>query len=237
MNKLCIVCASLRAPLDSLAVAAIVGCLFAATSASATTVSFSGTSIDGHAVSGTADFTLAAGSATIKLTNTTATTHDAGELLTGIDFSLGGLALTLSSKTGIERTVAGNGTFSDTGSPQNLSWSVTSLGSGNFQLDFSPDAKDAILGPTSGGNYSGANSSIDGNGGHNPFVDEMATFVVTNANLTPNTQISVSHFLYGTGPDPANGTITVGGGPNIPEPSTFVLMAIGLSLVAIRWLR
>jgi hypothetical protein len=205
------------------------GCVFFASTASATLLSFVGTSIDGHAVSGTANITVGAGTATIVLTNTTTTTHDAGELLTGIDLSLGGATLSLATKTGIERTVAGNGSFTDTGSAQNITWSLNSQGSGNYQLDFSPDATDAILGPPSGGDYAGANNSIDGNPGHNPFVALTATYTLTGGALTANTPITVTHFLYGTGPDPATGTIT----PS-PEPSTLVLMCLGLATVAFR---
>jgi hypothetical protein len=58
--------------------------------------------------------------------------------------------------------------FTDTGSAQNLSWSLVSLGSGSFQLNFNPN-DDAIIGPPSGGNDSGALSSVKGNNGHNPF--------------------------------------------------------------------
>ena len=150
-------------------------------------------------------------------------------VLTGIDFSIGGAALALTSKTGIERTVAGDGTFVDTGSAQNLTWSLTSQGSGNYQLDFSPDATDAILGPPSSGSYAGANSSIKGNAGHNPFAAITPIYVVTGAGITTNSTINVTHFLYGTGPDPANGTITYS-----PEPSTLVLMCLGAAIVAFR---
>jgi len=216
------------------AIALFSGCVLYASLASATTISFSGTSSDGHAVSGTADFTLSAGSATIKLTNTTTSTHDAGELFTGLDFTLGGLTPSLTSKTGIDRTVAGNGSFTDTGSAQNLTWSLVSLGSGSFQLNFNPDATDAIIGPPSGGNYSGANNSIDGNNGHNPFVAEMATFVLSVPGLTANTSIAATKFRFGTTLDPATGTTTVGSGPPSPEPSTLVLMCLGLATVAIR---
>jgi hypothetical protein len=234
MNSSCRWAASSRSLRSGGALALFLSCVLYAPVASATQISFSGTSqADGHPVSGTADFTLGAGTATIVLTNTTTTTHDAGELFTGIKFSLGGLSLGLSSKTGIERTVADNGTFTDTGSAQNLTWSLTAKGSGVFQLDFSPDATDAILGPPSGGNYSGANSSIDGNNGHNPFVGEKATFVITNASITANTSINVSNFLFDTGPDPANGTITVGNPPPLtPEPSTLVLMVLGAAIAA-----
>jgi hypothetical protein len=222
-------CASFSRLRSCGAIAIFLGCVGCASLASATLVSFSGTSIDGHAVSGTADYTASAGTATIKLTNTTTTTLDSGELFTGIDFTLGGATLTLTSKTGIERTVDGSGNFTDTGSPQNLSWSLTAQGGGSYQLDFSPDAKDALLGPPSGGNYSGANSSIKGNAGHNPFAALTPTFTITGAGITASTPIVVSHFLYGTGPDAATGTITYS-----PEPSTLVLMSLGAAIVAFR---
>ena len=197
--------------------------------ASAALISFSGNSSDGHPVSGTAEFTLndAVDTVTVKLTNTTATTLDAGELFTGLDFSLGGLAPAMTSDTGIQRTVAADGTFSDTGSAQDLSWSLISLGSGNYQLNFNPDAKDAILGPPSGGNYSGATNSIKGNGGHNPFAALMAVFELSVPQLAANTPVDVTTFRYGTELDPAVGTIA-------PEPAAWLLMFLGTALLQVR---
>jgi hypothetical protein len=203
-------------------------CLFSGAFTSAALISFSGTSVGGHPVSGTADVTLNAGAdtVTVKLTNTTAPTHDAGGLFTGLDFTLGGLTPTMTSDTGIQRTIAGSGAFSDTGAAHNLSWSLQSHGSGVFELNFNPDAKDAIVGPPTAGTYSGANGSIKGNPGHNPFVAQTATFVFSVPGLEANTPLAVRRFLYGTGPGPANGII-------IPEPATGILLAwllIGLAL-------
>ena len=48
--------------------------------------------------------------------------------------------------------------------------------------------------------------------------------------------MSVTNFRYGTTLDPATGT-TKGGGPDVPEPSTLVLMVLGLAFTAIRRLR
>src|SRR6476469_8693347 len=122
------------------ALALVLASVFSLKNASAALISFSGTGSDGHSVSGTADFTLGVNAVTVKLTNTTATTLDSGELFTGLDFKLGGLTPSLTSKSGIQRTVTDSGSFSDTGSAQNLSWSLVSLGSGNYQLNFNPDA-------------------------------------------------------------------------------------------------
>src|SRR5262245_25104591 len=146
---------------------------------------FSGNSADGHPVSGMAEFTLDAGadSITVQLTNTTAITRDAGELLTGLDFSLGGLTPSLVSDTGIRRTVADDASFVDTLTAQDLNWSLASLGFGSFQLNFHPNAKDSIIGPPVAGSYGSANPSIRGNPGHNPFVAETAVFVLHVPNL------------------------------------------------------
>jgi hypothetical protein len=199
--------------------------------ASATLISFSGNSSDGHAVSGSADFTLGVGTATVKLTNSTITTLDAGELFTGLDFSLGGLTPSLAFKTGIERTVVGSGSFSDTGSAQNLTWSLVSLGGGSYQLNFNPDASDAIIGPPSGGSYSGATGSIKGNAGHNPFASETATFVLNVPGLTANTSVDVTNFRFGTTLDATDGVMTHVD-TNAPEPSAFVLLIVGAALAA-----
>lgn len=178
---------------------------------------FSGTSSDGHAVSGSVEWTInaIADTITFKLTNTTAVTKDAGELFTGINFTVGGLVPTLASDLGIQRTVASNGTFSDTATAQNLSWSVVSHGAG-YQLNFNPNAKDAIIAPPAGSVYT-ANDSVNGNNGHNPFAAVTATFVINASGLLDTTPIVITNFLYGTELDPA---IPTG---SVPEPiSLFV---------------
>ena len=198
------------------------------TAAQAALIAFTGTSSDGHAVSATVDFTLAAGTATVILTNTTATTHDAGELFTGIDFNFGGLTPSLTSKTGIQRTVTGSGSFTDTPAVQDLSWSLSSLGSGAYELNFNPNAKDAIIAPPSGSDYSGANGSIKGNAGHNPFAAVSATFVLSVPGLLATSPVSLTTLRFGTSLDPATGTIIV------PEPTCLVLTLAATALLAYR---
>ncbi len=208
--------------------------LSGATLASAAPILFSGLSSDGHAVAGSAEFTLNAGAdtVTVKLTNTTALTNDAGELFTGLDFMLGGLTPTMTSDTGIERSVDAAGMYTDTGSAQNLSWSLVSLGSGNYQLNFNPNAENAIIGPPTAGSYSGANGSIKDNNGHDPFAAEMAVFVLSVPNLEANTAVLAKVFRYGTGLDVATGIIIDPNGPGIPEPSTCLLLFLsGLVLL------
>jgi hypothetical protein len=188
--------------------------------APAATITFNGLSSDGHAVAAKVQITPNAGADTLalKLTNTTAITLDAGELFTGLDFSLGGLTPSLTSAQGNQRTVTGVGALSDTGSPQNLSWSVASLGGGNFQLNFNPNAADSIIGPPSGGDYSGANGSVKGNAGHNPFAAETAEFVLSVPGLEAHTSIAITQFRFGT-------TLAAATGNAVPEP--------GLGLMAL----
>jgi hypothetical protein len=194
---------------------------------------FSGLSVDGHPVSGSAEFTLNAGAdtVTVKLTNTTTLTNDAGELFTGLDFTLGGLTPSMNTATGdtgIQRSVDSAGGFTDTGSPQNLGWALVSLGSGDYQLKFNgSNAKGSIIGPPSGGNYSAATNSIKNNNGHNPFAAEMASFTLSVPNLEANTPVVAKVFRYGTGLDPATGTIVPPGGGGIPEPASLVLLLMG----------
>jgi hypothetical protein len=198
-------------------------CCVGGSVSSAAIINFSGFSSDGHPVSGSAEFTLNAGADTIsvKLTNTTTTTLDAGELFTGLDFSLGGLTPAMTSDTGIQRTVAANGTFSDTGTAQNLSWSLVSLGGGSYQLNFTPNAKDAIIGPPTMGSYSLADGSIKDNAGHTPFAAEMALFELSVPGLEADTPVQVTTWRFGTRLDPA-----------IPEPLSGHLLLMGIAAMA-----
>jgi hypothetical protein len=193
---------------------------------------FHGVGGDGHSVSATVDFTSAGDVLTVKLTNTTATTHDVRDLLTGVDFDLNGLTATLLSLTGVSRTVNDDGTFSDSDAAHDLSWSLKSHGD-IWQLNSHPNAEDAIIGPASGGNYAGASQSIRGNPGHNPFAAEMiiAQLNVPGLSGASLPAIVVRGFGF-AGVSSANSTITPSGSLEIPEPATFGLMCV---MVAIVW--
>jgi hypothetical protein len=203
--------------------------LLVASQASAAPMLFSGLSADGHPVSAIADFVLNDATDTVNVTlkNTTTTTLDSGELFTGLDFKISGLTPTLTSATGIQRTVDASGAYVDTGSPQNLTWSVAPQGGGVFQLDFTPNAKDSIIGPPTAGNYAGANGSIKANGGHNPFAAEEAQFELSVPGLGPGSIVELLVFRYGTTLQPATGTITP-----MPEPASLALAGIGLVAMA-----
>lgn len=197
--------------------------LLLASHASAAPIIFSGFSSDGHPVSASADFVLNDVTDTVSVTlkNTTTTTLDSGELFTGLDFTISGLTPTLTSDTGIQRTVDGAGAFVDAGLPQNLTWSVAALGGGVYQINFNPNAKDAIIGPPTAGSYAGANGSIKGNAGHNPFAAEEAKFELSVPGLAPTSVVDVRVFRFGTELNPA-----------VPEPASLALAALGLVAMA-----
>jgi hypothetical protein len=204
---------------------AVIATLIGGTAASAATINFSGVNADGNPVSGSAEFTLDASADTVrvKLRNTTPTTRYAGELFTGIDFSLGGLVPSLVSDMGVQRAVESNGSFSDTAIAKNLSWKLVSLVGDTYQLNFNPNAKDAIIGPPTLGSYSDANGSIKGNPGHNPFAAQVAEFVLWVPTLEASTEVAVSVFRFGTGLAPAISTV--------PEPAAIPLLSFGLMVI------
>lgn len=195
----------------------------------------------GESVSSNASFTTSAGQVVLTLQNTTAHTADAGQLLTGIRFTLSPdlvAAATLTSASAIPRDIASNGSYLD-GPAQSLlgTWEST-LSAGVYQLDFNPNAEFAIVGPADGetsttaGVYN-ANGSIKGNAGHNPFTAKSASFTLSGAQITAATTVSNVSFIYNTGLSnviPGNPVPTPPSAP-VPEPSTalFGLALLGAS--------
>jgi hypothetical protein len=190
---------------------------------------------DGRVVSSTADFTASGDVLTVKITNTTPVTLGVHDLLTGIDFSLNGLTPTLTSVTGLLRSIGVDGAFSDGTSAQNLSWSLKSLGGDAWRLDSHPDAEHAIVGPASSGSYAGVSRSVRGNPGHNPLAAEVviATLNVPGLSSTALPFVTVRRFGFSAS---ANNTITPSGPLEIPEPSTWsmfiLLMVVGTTTIS-----
>jgi hypothetical protein len=193
----------------------------------------------GVPVSSTATFQTSPGELTIALLNTTSHTADAGQLMTGIRFTLSPnpdpLAL-LVSGSAIPRNIAEDGSYVD-GAPQSLlgTWQ-SNLNDDYYQLDFNPNAEFAIVGPADGetglspGIYTG-NGSINGNTGHNPFTAKSATFKLESPGIDANTVITGVSFIYNTGlsnviPGTPHRTEQI---PPIPEPAT---MGFGLAVLA-----
>ncbi|MGN6370801.1 MAG: XDD4 family exosortase-dependent surface protein [Phycisphaerae bacterium] len=205
-------------------------CLATTAAAHASIITDLGT-VGGRDVAGSADFDMSAGKVTITLQNLTAQTADASQLLTGLAFTLRNGATTVSTAgfmaTGSERTVFGDGSYADSG-VNHLSWEL--ITGNTMQIDFHPDAADALIGPATGGTdlsagvYT-ANGSILGNAGHNPFAAETATFTLTNPELLSTTSVSNVTFLWGTSLSqnvPLAGAIVP-----VPEASSIGLLGCG----------
>jgi hypothetical protein len=78
-----------------------------------------------------------------------------------------------------------------------------------------------IIGPPNVSNvYSVANGSIAGNGAHNPFISETATWVINAPNVSSGTTITSATFSFST----AAGMNVVG----VPEPSSMLLLGSGV---------
>lgn len=218
----------------ALGIAALFGLSVAANNASA--LVFSGTN---GSQSATADITYDGGTQqlTIVLTNTTAVTSSAGDLLTGLEFPGSNTFVTANivGRTGSLVTISGGG--------------VGNVPAGNFSdwifesnaLTFHganpgenpPDG--GIIGvPTSvnagAPTYASANPSIAGNGPHNPFIYQTATFVISAPGFTFPQDPSVT-FLFGTEFE----TEVPGTGTGIPEPASLGMLGLGgLALLARR---
>lgn len=189
----------------------------------------SGTSA-GVPVTSQATFTTSLGQIALTLQNTTIHTADAGQLLTGLRFTLSPeltTAATLTSALAIPRNITSGGSYTD-GTPQSLlgTWEST-VSAGVYQLDFNPNAEFAIVGPADGETASTAgiyhaNGSIEGNPGHNPFTAKSATFIFSNSQITEATSIANVFFIYNTAlSNVIPGTVVTTPPPSsVPEPST-----------------
>jgi len=199
----------------------------------ATSITFatpSGSNTGGGPVNSQATFTTSTGQLSIMLTDLQANPTDVAELISDLQFVMsGGITTgTLSSSSGQFLTVLGDGTFTLDGTTS-TGWALNQNVGGGLQLDVlgTPiGPAGLIIGPPGpGGVYTNANGSIAGNGPHNPFINQTATFVITNPAITASTTVNSAIFSYGT----TEGGALVPGVPVastvIPEPPTFVLMA------------
>ncbi len=196
-----------------------------------TYVTPAGSTTSGGPVSAEATFVTGAGTVSITLTDLQANPTDVAQLISDLFFTLsnGATTGTISSSSGQEITVHGDGTFT-TGSTVATGWALSSLGPGSFLLNVlgTPvGPAHLIIGPPDGGGlYSNANGSIAGNHPHNPFLNETATFLLDIPGVNVDTRITSATFSFGT-----TAGIDVPGTPKtppVPEPSSLLLFGTGL---------
>jgi hypothetical protein len=188
-------------------------------------------------VSAEADFTTGTNSVTVVLKNLQPNITDVAQALSDLSFTLSTTPTstpTLLTSSGVERTVAGDGSFTD-GSTVAAGWPLSNVGA-TLTLDVlaagGAGPSHLIIGPPDGSNlYSNANGSIAGNKPHNPVLADSATFTINAPGVTSSTTVNSAVFSFGT-----TSGITVSGVPQaVPEPASLVMAStaalIGLGYV------
>jgi hypothetical protein len=214
----------------------------AAPPASASTITFGFTGIPaftgGLGVSVSATFTTLSDEVRITIVNSQANPTSSIQNLSDLSFllSTGQNSGSILSSSGIPRTVAADGTFTD-GGAVSTGWALSPNGS-QLKLDVLGTAigpAHTLIGPPGAGNtYSNANGSIAGNVPHNPFLAGPITFDLLVLGVTPLSTISIVDFSFGT----TAGNDVRGTPTPVPEPATLFLWgatAAGLGLA--RWRR
>jgi hypothetical protein len=226
---------SLRRLFQTAAPAALAA-LLSATSARAGSITYDATSSGGNAPA-FATFTTYTGGITVSLVNNDVNPKSVAENVSALLFDVstgnGGAGSSLSSSSGILRTVAGDGTFSD-GSSVSTGWAFATSGATGISLDVlgsgGSGPTHTLIGMPGGSNlYSNANSSIAGNGPHNPFLGNTITFNISDPAATDVSMITNVNFQFGT-TDGANQVVGFDP-PSVPEPASVVMAGIGLTSV------
>lgn len=221
------------------------GLLAAGLNLGAATLTFESPSGGQH---GTAVFQTSNNQLLITLTNLVANPSAVTNVLTSLQFTLEAGTYSGGSMTssGIPRTVAKNGSYTDAGA-KTTDW-VYSRTLLNAVLSWNngsgPD--EGIIGDPNNSNvYGNANNSITGNGPHNPFLAKSATFTVALNGVDQYTGISNVKLGWGTsdsvlGTTIVNASCTTAGGCNptapalVPEPSSVFLVAAAAGLFGLK---
>ncbi len=153
-----------------------------------------------------ASFTTGTGFVTVTLTDTLSDPRSVGQLLSGLAFTVSGgeTAGTLGSSSADLRTVHKGGSFVDLG-PSTTGWALAQDFNGGFELcvlctDLGGAGPSHLLigPPASSGTYASANGSIAGNGPHNPFTAQTATFLINVPDVTAISTITSATFFFST---------------------------------------
>jgi hypothetical protein len=197
-----------------------------------------GSTVSDGPVAAEAIFETEDGLAIITIRDDLVNTRSAGQLVSGLEFTLGGLTGTsaLSSSSADLIQVRSSGSVIDKGAGS-TEWAFGTFDGGLILCAVCPSTvlgsaapSHEIIGP---GPYSSANSSIDGNGPHNPVLNQVAVFTIENASITSTTTVSGVVFSFGT--NFAGSLTTVRAIDPVdpaPEPRTYALMGTGVIALA-----
>lgn len=186
------------------------GCLavICAFNVSALTVTYQtasgATESGGNAVAASAVFTTSANTLSITLNNLIVDQTTVAQNISDIYFTLNNQATSgsISSSGGSLINVLGNGTTTSGGTASSTGWVLSYSSGTGFHLNglgaANSPAYTIIGAPGTGGVYDNANSSIAGNGPHNPFLDQSATFTLSILGLTTDTTVTSATFSFGT---------------------------------------
>ena len=220
-----------------------IGCLLLAAAgiASATPtyeIIATGNTTTGDAVKAEADFTFSTNMLTLTLTNLLVNPSGVSQNITDFSFTVasatsGGTLVSASAPQSIN--VASDGSFTFAGPVNPVRWSFTPSAGGVFALEGlgvpGAPANSIIGAPNSSNIYSNAGGSIAGNGPHNPFIYESATWVFDITGVSSTTTPTNIIFSFGTqaGTDEF---FCNSGGCSAPEPGSWLLLGTGLAGLA-----
>jgi hypothetical protein len=190
-----------------------------------------GSTIGGDPVNAQATFTTSTDTIQVLLQNLQVNPTTVAQNLSDLFLTLstGQKSGTLSSSSGTERTVAGGGSFTN-GSTVSTGWALSTSGSGlELNVLGTPvGPAHTIIGPPGAGPaYPNANASIAGNGPHNPFLGQSASFTLHVPGVTASSVINSATFSFGT----EEGSNVPGTSNNVPDPATLSILFMGGAIV------